>query len=800
MKTKSFPGAPLFSVAFLFLAFLDPLEAANQVVTNLGDTGLASQLRQKLNACQSGTSPGGTITFTAAGKITLDANKGPLPTITTNVTINGGATIEISGNDGTRIFNVATGATLTLKNITVSHASAASGDGGAVASTGTVNAENAKFLYNATSASLSGSAILCWGPLTITNCEFGFNSGGGGAVKPRSSGAITTISDSNFHDNSSSDTQTTGAAGYGGAMQIFDGPTVTITNSTFTNNSAVRSGGAIYMTNNCTLTLDSTTFTSNTAGEGGGIAAGGTVNASHCTFSTNHAFGGGGAISVGGSLTADSTTFTGNTASGAPDFFSEGGAIWNGATTKLTDVTLSQNSAMGGGAINNNLGTVTLTRVTLAGNSAVLNGTLGGYGGGIVNNGSNLGTLTATNCTFSANSAARQGGGIFNGEYSTATLMNVTLSGNSTGSGGIGGSIANSMTNPGTVSMINTILAQGGAGGNCSGTISGSSNLSDDNTCGFLGVNDILLGPLADNGGSTLTHLPQPGSRAIDHGTDSGAPGTDQRGINRPQLAGIDVGAVEVVPQIFESTDPSIRYDGWSGFGDPGANGGFFRVSNVTNDTITYPFNATSIKWITHKGPTMGKAAVTIDGVNKGTFDLYRSTSLWNQQILFSGLASGSHKIVVKVTGTKNASATDKNVILDGFLVGSSTKVVQESALAVQYDKWVGKKQVLASGGSYRINSSLGRAEFNFGGTSINFVTARGSSYGKVNVFIDDQLVSPNLDLYAPTQEWQYKMGYSGLTNGPHIIDIEPTHTKNAGSRGFGVVLDAFEAFPAATD
>jgi hypothetical protein len=39
-------------------------------------------------------------------------------------------------------------------------------------------------------------------------------------------------------------------------------------------------------------------------------------------------------------------------------------------------------------------------------------------------------------------------------------------------------------------------------------------------------------------------------------------------------------------------------------------------------------------------------------------------------------------------------------------------------------------------------------------------------------------------------------MGYSGLTNGAHVIDIEPTHTKNAASKGFGVVLDALEAFP----
>src|SRR5438477_4418332 len=292
MKTK-FPFlAPLFSAALLVLAFVHPGEGADQVVTNLGDTGLASQLRQKLNACQSGSSPGGTITFNVAGKITLDANQGPLPTITTNVTINGGATIEISGNDATRIFNVATGATLTLKSITLSHASAASGDGGAIASTGTVNAENTKFFYNKTSPDWSGSAILRWGPLTITNCEFAFNTGGGGAVKPRSSGAVTTITGSNFHDNSST---SSAGAGYGGAMQLHDAPSVTVSGSTFSNNNAGREGGAIFVNENSMLALDSTTLTGNIAGtDGGAIAADGTVNATNCTFSTNHVMAGGG--------------------------------------------------------------------------------------------------------------------------------------------------------------------------------------------------------------------------------------------------------------------------------------------------------------------------------------------------------------------------------------------------------------------------------------------------------------------------------------------------------------------------
>ena len=715
MKTKlRFPGW-LLPVVPLLLVFTVRVQAANQTVSDIGDTGLSSQLRQKIVACQSGTSPGGTITFSVGGIITLDPARGPLPTITTNVTVDGADMVGISGANtganGTRIFNVATGATLTLQNILLERAYSANGDGGAVASTGALTANNVRFADNATSPSWSGSAILCWGPLTITNCEIAYNTGGGGAVKPRSSGAITNISGSNFHDN-----QSTGTAGggYGGAMQVFDGPTVTINKSSFSKNQALH-GGAIYVSTNATLNVNDSTFSGNSSAHtGGAIDNAGTATLSRVTLDHN---------------------------STDPEAGGEGGGLYNSATATLENVTLSGNSSTTGGGINTAWGSgpITLTNVTLSGNSAPT------------------------------------GGGIYNG----GAFVN--------------GSVA--------LTLKNTLLKTGPSGANCSnfGGVGGDHSLSDDGSCGFSAgdnVTDLFLGPLANNGGPTLTHLPQPGSRAIDNGTDTGAPAADQRGIKRPQLAGIDVGAVEVVPQTFQDTDPSILYDNWFDFGSPNASGGFFRSSNHTNDTVTYKFNATSIKWITRKGPEMGKALVTIDGVNKGTFDLYKSSALWNQQFLFSGLASAAHNIVIKVTGTKNASASDFLVALDGFQVGSSTNVVQESALGVQYNKWVGKTQAAASGSSYRVNGSLGAdVNFQFSATSILFVTARGPSYGKVNIYIDGMLVSSNLDLYAPTQQWQYKIGYSGLANGFHMIDVRPTHTKNASSSGYGVVVDAFQAF-----
>ena len=349
--------------------------------------------------------------------------------------------------------------------------------------------------------------------------------------------------------------------------------------------------------------------------------------------------------------------------------------------------------------------------------------------------------------------------------------------------------------------LENTLIAKGATSGpNSNVPLGGYFNLSDDNSCGFGSgrdnVADLLLGPLANNGGFTKTHLPQAGSRAIDNGTGFNAPPTDQRDVRRPQGLAVDVGAVEAVVPLVENGHPYVQYNGWRGFKSANANGGYYRMSNVTNDTVTYKFTGTSIQWITRKASNMGKALVTIDGVSKGTFDLFSSSALWKQQIFFGDLTNAAHTLVIKVTGAKNASATDFNVALDGFFVGSSTTTVQESALAVQYNNWLGTKQSAASGGSYRSNGTLGAvARFRFNGTSILFLTARGPSYGKVNVLIDGVLQSSNLDLYSATPQWQYGFQYSGLSNANHTIEIRPTHTKNASSSGYGVVVDAFSGW-----
>lgn len=155
--------------------------------------------------------------------------------------------------------------------------------------------------------------------------------------------------------------------------------------------------------------------------------------------------------------------------------------------------------------------------------------------------------------TFSGNTAA-YGAGMYNINSSSPALTNVTFSGNTAYSGGGMYNIVSS-----SPTLINSIVWGKTAPDNSQ--ISGGAAITysaiqgDSLYPGEGNINtDPLLGPLADNGGFTLTLDLRPGSPAIDAGSAMVCPATDQRGAARPidgdgkDGARCDMGAVEFLP------------------------------------------------------------------------------------------------------------------------------------------------------------------------------------------------------------------------------------------------------------
>ena len=352
--------------------------------------------------------------------------------------------------------------------------------------------------------------------VTITGASNGTEAGG--LRFAGTTAATLTITNSTFIDNSTTNK--------GGAIKLQQPGTLNVANSNFVNNSAVGTGidgGAIDLDQAATLNVTNSSFVNNSAGDDGGA-----LNCNHPNETMN----------VTGS------TFTGNsTAAGVGN---SGGAIdaeedTGPCTINVVDSTITTSTSGDDAAITaqSTIDTVTIVYST------------------IVNN---------------ATSPASPG----------PASVPATANGDDSGVGSqrevVGGppipvATANlEVVTPANLTVFGTVFGRPHGGPNCSdgngapltGIVDAGYNLADDTSCGLTTATDKQaagldpsVGALANNGGPTQTLLPLTGSPLIDAITAAAcqtgpATGvtTDQRGVARPQGSGCDIGAVEVVPPL----------------------------------------------------------------------------------------------------------------------------------------------------------------------------------------------------------------------------------------------------------
>jgi hypothetical protein len=378
-----------------------------------------------------------------------------------------------------------------------------------------------------------------------------------------------------------------------GILTVSPGVSLTLSALTLRYGNAPGRGGAIY-NHQGSLTLSNVAVLSNTASDnGGGIyneADHGTanlliVNSLVQSNTTHSTFGGGGGLyndvftDGTGTVTIQNSRFFSNTAPAA-----DGGAIGNsaldpGSHAILTVVssTLAYNVSGhdfgGGGAIYNfdfnrtSTNTTSLARTVISSSVLYGNQATGDAGGAIFTGAldhESHAELVVFNSTLSGNSATSavtdtvSGGGIhvdlFDRDVdgptrSAVTVTYSTLYANLGVSGLavhlVGGSMSSTV-------YLNSSILTGNAGSQCTGgAYTGTHNLIDDVSCGAaspfrLGSAAGTLGPLANNGGPTLTDALLPGSPAIGAGDSGACPPVDQRGWARAQDGVCDAGAYEV--------------------------------------------------------------------------------------------------------------------------------------------------------------------------------------------------------------------------------------------------------------
>ena len=231
---------------------------------------------------------GATINCSATGGgVLFDVGPHPLPTVPLagaltldNIDVIGMTTAAaaLDGAPGLRV--VGSGASLTLRNATVSDASSSSGSGLAsvratdigrggallVASGGVVDATHC--VFRSSSASEHGGAIAIRDPgsklmLNESRVE-GCSAPRGGGVYA-SSGAAVSSASSLFAANSAS-------LSFGGGIALENGAHGLLSDASFARNSAALCGGAMYVTDTSELAVSESSVTGNTARYGGGLA------------------------------------------------------------------------------------------------------------------------------------------------------------------------------------------------------------------------------------------------------------------------------------------------------------------------------------------------------------------------------------------------------------------------------------------------------------------------------------------------------------------------------------------------
>ena len=329
---------------------------------------------------------------------------------------------------------------------------------------------------------------------TLSNVTFSGNTAiyyGGGMHNDNSSPILSNVT---FSGNT--------ASYFGGGMHN-DNSSPILSNVTFSSNSASYYGGGMSNTYSSSSTLSNVTFIANTAGNfGGGMYNNSSSpSLSNVTFSGNTASNhGGGMSNFGGSASLSNVTFIGNTATRS------GGGMYNyNNSATLSNVTFIDNLATNdGGGMFNSQSSSTLSDITFSGNTA------GSFGGGMYNL---QGNPTLSNVTFSSNSATNDGGGMYNNS-SSPRLTNVTFSGNSAANDG--GGMYNSQ---GDLSLTNVTFSGNSAANDGGGMYNLQGNPSLNNIT-FSGNNAEHFGGgmLSFQSSPTLRNVTFSGNTATNNG------------------------------------------------------------------------------------------------------------------------------------------------------------------------------------------------------------------------------------------------------------------------------------------
>jgi hypothetical protein len=256
-------------------------------------------------------------------------------------------------------------------------------------------------------------------------------------------------------------------------------------------------------------------------------------------------------------------------------------------------------------------------------------------------------------------------------------------------------------------------------------------------------------------------------------------------------------------PSIASMNDSAFTYSGtWQAGSGRAKFLGDDHYSDIANNFYQVPFTGTQIKLYAATAPWHGQAVVSIDAGPEATVDFY-SPSRVDQALVYASpvLAPSPHTLTVRVTGTKNASATGTVVTADRADIIPSALTINDDAIgtALNQIEYTGTWSYATGnpakyqGDDHYSNSTGSSSRIRVSGTSIVLYGSKAPWHGVASVVIDGGLATP-VDYYAPTRQDGVAVYTSPpLAAGVHTLTLTVAGTKNAAATDTLVTLDRVE-------
>ena len=166
-----------------------------------------------------------------------------------------------------------------------------------------------------------------------------------------------------------------------------------------------------------------------------------------------------------------------------------------------------------------------------------------------------------------------------------------------------------------------------------------------------------------------------------------------------------------------EQNSPAVTYTGvWLPNNSAVNSGGSAVLATNSGSTATITFNGTGITWVAYRDQSSGIAKVYVDGVLTATVDTYLSPAQAQAPTYtINGLVSGTHSLMIEVTGTHDTSSNESWVWVDAFdVVGTASSLtithignLTQGQPGATYQLSVRNTDTIASSGSVMVTGTL---------------------------------------------------------------------------------------------